>query len=463
MAVRLRPQSSAWLAPTALAAQLTAQTGQIAGQGVASLLGGIAQGVGAYTEKREKRRVEAINERRYQDSLTRQDRSFQYGAAKDQASLLEDYLKGAEMEAALSAMSSPTGTPDPSKVQNLRTAQSSMNALRSQLAKIGGVQAAEMPPMPEPPPMATGSFTPKVQEEYRKQVGYESLSDDELVTVATSLAADAETMKAELDAIVKVGGVKGAMIAAAKRTAYGDKAREAALAEATLKRRQEQAKVAQREAERKAPEAVELGTPAKERAERDKVLDATRYAMSIGYEGGVFPNIEAANDWIHKRQITDPNNAATAARKADAARVRAENQQKLVDYRLRASKALADHVASIKEPAARAKAMQTAIENQQQLVKELRTKYEMLKSLQGKGLVGENDPDVVGGPGKPSAYDQYEAENDLLTEMVKQSLQGASSAPIGGGYPSWLPPEEKQAWDAMPESEKAKAIEKMGR
>ncbi len=108
MAVRLRPQSSAWLAPTALAAQLTAQTGQIAGQGVAGLLGGIAQGVGAFTQKREQRRVEAINESRYQDSLrmrqaddARQDRSFQYGAVRDQMALNNEFKTGAELAFAL--------------------------------------------------------------------------------------------------------------------------------------------------------------------------------------------------------------------------------------------------------------------------------------------------------------------------------------------------------------------------
>lgn len=450
MAVRLRPQSAAWMAPHALAAQLTAQAGESAGQGVAGLLGGIARGVGAYTQARDRRQEMAINESRYQDALSRRDREFNYGAAKDQAALLEDYMKGAEMEASLSALSSPTGTPDPSKVEQLRKAQSSMTAMRAQLAKIGGVTAANVPEMPAPPPMATGSFTPQVQEETRKLAGYESLSPEELTTVVESLSAEADNLKGQMDSIMRVGGIKGAAAAARIRTAYAEKSREAAIASGALKRMEKQESRAQKMAD-KPPETVELGTPMKQRAERDKVLDATRYAMSLGYTGDVFPNIESANNWIRDNQITDPNNAAAAARKADAAKVRAENQQALVDRRAKAAMDLADHVASIKEPAVRAKAMKDAIQNQQRLVKELKDEYELLKTLQGKGLVGENDPDVVGAPGKPSAYDRYEAERNVLMDMMKQAPQAASVAPKPwANDPDFLKltPEQKAAFEA---------------
>lgn len=107
MAVRLRPQSAAWMAPHALAAQLNAQTGQIAGQGVAGLLGGIAQGVGAYTQKREQRRVEGINEQRYQDSLMRQDRAFNAAQLMNQFDVQKQLFTVANAEYQQAAMVDP--------------------------------------------------------------------------------------------------------------------------------------------------------------------------------------------------------------------------------------------------------------------------------------------------------------------------------------------------------------------
>ena len=75
------------------------------------------------------------------------------------------------------------------------------------------------------------------------------------------------------------------------------------------------------------------------------------------------------------------------------------------------------------------KARQDAIRNQEALVKTLKGEYELLKSLQGKGLVGENDPDIVGAPDRPSAWDRYEAERNVLIDMMKSGEAPASTAP----------------------------------
>ena len=105
MAVRLRPQSSAWMAPHALAAQLTAQTGAIKAQGLNSLLGGISQGVDSFTQQRDQRRAEATNESRYQDSLGfRQEEMALRKQAADREDLEGRFnittmaLKGTDME-----------------------------------------------------------------------------------------------------------------------------------------------------------------------------------------------------------------------------------------------------------------------------------------------------------------------------------------------------------------------------
>lgn len=142
MAVRLRPQSSAWLAPTALAAQLTAQTGQIAGQGVAGLLGGIASGVGAYTQKREQRRVEGINERRYQDSLVRQDRdfgmredAFKASQLMNQWEITEKLKSGLDVKIAAS-VDPITGKPDAALVKQRGDIDAGQGNLKAALDSI---------------------------------------------------------------------------------------------------------------------------------------------------------------------------------------------------------------------------------------------------------------------------------------------------------------------------------------
>jgi hypothetical protein len=130
------------MAPHALAAQLTAQTGQIAGQGVASLLGGIASGVGAFTQKREARRVEAINESRYQDSLLerqtdneRQDRSLEASLLMNQLEVRTRLATGLKVK--LQASVDPeTGKFDESIAQQIRDIENGNLNLSTNLTRI---------------------------------------------------------------------------------------------------------------------------------------------------------------------------------------------------------------------------------------------------------------------------------------------------------------------------------------
>ena len=140
-------------------------------------------------------------------------------------------------------------------------------------------------------------------------------------------------------------------------------------------------------------------------------------------------DLEAARRVYNDLVVTDPNSELASKRKAEAAKTRAETQKGLVDYRAQKALEHAKAMEAIKEPAARAKARDDAIRQQQQVVKTLKDEYDLLKSLQGKGLVGETDPDLVGAPGRPSAWDRYEAERNVLIDMMKSGEAPASTTP----------------------------------
>ena len=167
--------------------------------------------------------------------------------------------------------------------------------------------------------------------------------------------------------------------------------------------------------EGKTPETVELGTPAKERSERDKVLDATRYAMSIGYEGEVFPNIETANQWIKDRQITDPNAAAKAAT--------------LAEYREK-SLGLRERMVALSEAEAAAKAANNTSEvvkiiGQKRLV--IQDRINIAKSVQstlGSTPMGMRTPEY-----EAAVNDLKEGQRQLI-ELEKQLPAIPGQAPV---------------------------------
>lgn len=433
MAVRLRPQSSAWMAPHALAAQLTAQTGQIAGQGVAGLFGGIAQGVGAFTQARNRRQEMAINESRYKDALTRQDRSFQYGAAKDQASLLEDYMKGAEVEAALSAMSSPTGTPDPSKVANLRTAQSSMNALRAQLAQIGGVQPANVPPMPEAPaPLTPTAQMPGVQERLAKVEGFESLNDMELQTVVDGLTTEAEAIQADMDAILKVDKVKGAAANASKRSALNDVNLDLALASSVMRRRKAKAEAEQKKADLEAQATKEI----KVHSEKQKI-DAAADAAEL-------PDLQADAELLGApKGLKTKKGVEAGLARAKQDDAQAESRP----FRERALKVREDSIA-LRERELEAKASGKKVGDNSD-------KWKMISSLQ-------RDAEILARQYRGAEADAAIARAETLRKEIEKTIDAPEAS--AGGYPSWMPndPETRARWDALPDVEKQKVIKAKG-
>lgn len=266
MAVRLRPQSSAWLAPTALAAQLTAQTGAIKGSGVASLLGGIAQGVNAFSQKREQRRVEGINETRYQDSLrmrqaddARQDRAFMYGAAQDQAALNKDFLEGAKLAYALD--------PTPENLRKVQQGESNAKALAANMAKYGGVQLPDLPDVQRGVPAAApqGAVTPTAATEptgagsysredaRRLAISMRDMSDEEVAFVSDQYAQEALTRKATLDRAGKAG------IGPTKtQSEYDEYSLLASIAKREVERRKAKAESAQKVADLNAQATKEI-------------------------------------------------------------------------------------------------------------------------------------------------------------------------------------------------------------
>lgn len=367
MAVRLRPQSSAWLAPTALAAQLTAQTGQIAGQGVAGLLGGIAQGVGAFTQKREQRRVEAINESRYQDSLrmrqaddARQDRSFQYGAVRDQMALNNEFKTGAELAFALD--------PTPENKMKVDQAASNNRALSAALAKYGGVQMPEMPQAQRgvPAPGAQGAVAPTAGTEPTEAGSYngedvrrlatsmKDMSDEELSFVSEQYAQEALTRKATLDSAGKPGAGPSRT-----RTEYNEYSILARLAKGEQDRRSAKAKPAELEAEGAARKRGELSVTAPAEA-AEKAAEIARLnadAKAAGYKGEPFQAKDAALKWLEANkqisvaktkdeEITDPNKALAFQRAKEMQQIRNTNSLGRMAQAEETKKRLMDYAAS---------------------------------------------------------------------------------------------------------------------
>lgn len=459
MAVRLRPQSSAWLAPTALAAQLTAQTGQIAGQGVAGLLGGIAQGVGAFTQKREQRRVEAINESRYQDSLrmrqaddARQDRSFQYGAVRDQMALNNEFKTGAELAFALD--------PTPENKMKVDQAASNNRALSAALAKYGGVQMPEMPQAQRgvPAPGAQGAVAPTAGTEPTEAGSYngedvrrlatsmKDMSDEELSFVSEQYAQEALTRKATLDSAGKPGAGPSRT-----RTEYNEYSILARLAKGEQDRRSAKAKPAELEAEGAARKRGELSVTAPAEAAELERVNASNRARGLPEVGSLrqigpvetTARAEAARAFTTLR---DEKKAAILSAYRDKTLGLKREAMDLVKAKFELEKA-GDSNAALKADARLSKVWSDVADYADAVV----SQYEFVTG-------SESLPEVL-----EARKLQAEAGREILA-LARKAQSAPKAAPAASvGYPSWLPPEEKAAWDAMPDSEKQRAIELGGR
>ena len=131
---RLRPQSSAWLAPAALAAQLRAQAGETAGRGWSALGSGIASGFAERTRRSERAEETALrqseiarSERHYQDALSRQDTMDSVSLLKEKMETLELLRQGTMAEIGIAADSG--GEPDPAAFERLKTILSGQRSI----------------------------------------------------------------------------------------------------------------------------------------------------------------------------------------------------------------------------------------------------------------------------------------------------------------------------------------------
>ena len=449
MAVRLRQQSSAWMAPHALAAQLTAQTGQIAASGPQALLSGLSQGVGAFTQGRDKRRAEATNESRYQDSLrmrqaddARQDQRFQYGAVQDQMALNKDFKVGAELAYALD--------PTPENLMKVQQAESNNKALSAALAKYSGVQMPEMAQAPQGaptgdvPPMPAAPQAPGMKERFEKVAGFESLSDAELEAVTAGLDSDLKTMDAETDVVLKVDKAKGAARMAANRTERGRLAFDLALATSVLKRREAKAKVTQTEEEAAArARGTESVKGAAEAAELERV-NASNRARGLPEVGSLrqVGAVETTARVNANREDTQDFKRETIAKMEGRAKWQAE-------FRRQAALELEAVRTANKEPAAQARATQAAVQGQKSRMTAAKDRYDTLRKMYDDGK--EVGVEFYGDADTPGAWDLYEAEREKYFAMTEATQDSApTAAPVGGD-----PMAQAEAeYNALPDNEK---------
>lgn len=512
MAVRLRPQSSAWLAPTALAAQLTAQTGQIAGQGVAGLLGGIAQGVGAFTQKREQRRVEAINERRYQDSLTRQDRDFGMREKAFTLDLLQgndrilaesETGKAAELEMALMAGEDASVLKQElEKIRSSRRAvQSNMMGLAPALKAAAAGRAAPdagpvgpggwpvgqspsekaargeptgdpdvfwnakdyaesdtaqrggaMPTPPSGPRMAKGGVPVEVPRD-----GF----DLETPQGVAAYAKAHEELADQWDKLAeKYAGSKNPMVVARARGFMGTAAeiRMRGLGyQGMAMTKAEKAEQTRKAEDLKAQEESRMRVGAADdarTAEANKSQDAAAIASmqadleKRGIKETLPADITTARTVYRDLVVTDPNSEMSARRKAEASKVRADNQKSLEALRQAGRKEMEDIRAKNREPAAAEKAAQAAIDNQESVVGTLMKEYDLLKKLREKGLIAEDDEDLA------AAYGNFAAAKAKYIGMVSGGAP-ATGAPAPASTASADPMSKAEAeYNALPDAEK---------
>lgn len=146
--------------------------------------------------------------------------------------------------------------------------------------------------------------------------------------------------------------------------------------------------------------------------------------------------------------VTDPNSEMNARRKAEASKVRADNQKSLEALRQAGRKEMEDIRARNREPAAAEKAAQAAIDNQESVVGTLMKEYDLLKKLREKGLIAEDDEDLA------AAYGNFAAAKAKYIGMVSGGAPATgapASAPTASADPKQrvldafkaLPPEQQ--------------------
>jgi len=479
MAVRLGTQNWINPAPFAAAAEMVVDAGRATGAGIAAIGAGIGQGLQNRQARQERaqNRQDALDQRSFENdrALRAEDRAVKQSKLAASESILAAKKMNLDMA---SKMYESMGTPE-SEAAMLKAQQDFQEANNWYQVSVGNNADIQPPqggvtdylgvggssgvsvggrPMSQ---MTDAELNDLMAKSERGEVDYtyrggatgdmgQGVGNVAPSPRQPSMEAAAELTTAAGFALAATNKRKEAVGVLAKGKTHANKALADYLnLEAQFLEFQAQMK---RNDEVSAREATEKRAEEARKSSEDKAAIAALRAdlENRGIKETLPDDLATARQNYNNFVIKDPDSAAAAARKESAAKTRADNQKALVDYRARASMALADHMAKIKEPAERAKAMQGAIENQQKLVKSLKDEYDLLKTLQGKGLVGEDDPDIVGGPNRPSAYERYEAERNVLMDMMKQAPEAAPAA-AGGRDPMTSAEEE---YNRLPDAEK---------
>ncbi len=140
MGARLRPISSAWLAPAALAARLTAEAGQATGEGIASIGTGIARGVAQHTQNVQRKEDIARSESHYRDAMARQDKQDSISQLQAKLSIMEKFTNGTMNELEL-AQAAGDQNEVARLTEKLKMGGSTGGALQAELQRIMGIQS----------------------------------------------------------------------------------------------------------------------------------------------------------------------------------------------------------------------------------------------------------------------------------------------------------------------------------
>lgn len=132
MGQRLQPLSSAWLAPHALAAQLTARAGEATGQGLAALGAGIGGGLAQIGENRkvERARQDRLTQQTFSNDLA--TKQYEEGVRQDNFQMLGRYAEGLQAKLQMAMLADPTGAAAAPLKQELEQATSSLKHILSQ-------------------------------------------------------------------------------------------------------------------------------------------------------------------------------------------------------------------------------------------------------------------------------------------------------------------------------------------
>ena len=139
MPIQLRPFASNvnWMAPYALAAQLTARAGETTGQGIAQAGQNLASGIENLTQKRERAAVRTQQQSNWQAELGMQQQRIDMAKEEAKNSLLETVIRGNHQQAneRMQLIPPEQWATDPQLHQLNDSTQMAMTSLQANIAR----------------------------------------------------------------------------------------------------------------------------------------------------------------------------------------------------------------------------------------------------------------------------------------------------------------------------------------